>query len=231
MIKDALILAGGKGTRLSSVTKGGQKVIVDVAGKPFLVRLLDKLISEGFRSITIAAGYRADDIKATLRRFDLAASIKIIVESSPLGTGGAIKNAFEKTGLEEYVVLNGDSFNDINYSEFLRKHRESGAVFSILTTEVPDISRFGEVLFDRSNRITGFREKTGVKRGGVINAGVYAIKKEVLREAKNSNFSIEEYIFTNVKTLDINAVPSCSDFRDIGTPDDYYDFVKLKKGE
>jgi D-glycero-alpha-D-manno-heptose 1-phosphate guanylyltransferase len=228
-MKQALILAGGKGTRLRSITQGGQKVIVNVAGKTFIEHILERLMSEDFHIIYLAVGYRSDDVKDLINRLSLNHIVKTIDEDTPLGTGGALVNALATVRTEKLIVLNGDSYNDINYSQFLLDHEKFGADVSILTKFVSNISRYGEIKTQKTNKIYKFVEKTGENRAGVINVGVYAIKAGIFNKKIPKIFSLEDFLAQNVNKLNMISVPAEGEFIDIGTPEDFEYFKSIRR--
>ena len=144
-MKEAIILAGGKGTRLRSLTKGGQKVVISVGEKSFIELLLEQLEREGFEKVHLALGYRAEEVKKVILDLNLNLDINTINEFTPLGTGGAVKNALEEVCADDVVVLNGDSLNEVNYSKILAEHKQSKADVSILAKSVPNVARYGEI--------------------------------------------------------------------------------------
>ena len=226
-MKHGLILAGGKGTRLREITKGGQKAIVDINGRPFLSYLIEQLFSQGFDKIYVAAGYRAADVRSYLDAEEK--DVHLIVEDEPLGTGGAIYNAFRHMNTGTVLVINGDTLNEADYLDFLNQHISSSADISILTKYVDDVSRYGEIILDQDQRIVDFREKQNIKKSGYVNVGAYAINKNVFSSVPNVRFSIEDFFQESVKKLRVNAVESTDEFIDIGIPDTYLAFVAKEK--
>lgn len=228
-MKEALILAGGKGTRLRSVTNGGQKVAVRVGNQTFIELLLKQLEAEGFSQVYLALGYRADDVKKIVSQLSLNLEIHFILERTPLGTGGAVKNAMKFTSSNNILVLNGDTYNEFDYSSIIDTHEKTGAHVTVLVKSVDNISRYGEVKIGAHQTIIKFTEKTGLKKPGVINSGVYVFKKNLLKDVPQEAFSLEEFLTNHVNTLLMKAVYSDGRFFDIGTPKDYHQFIALLK--
>ena len=136
-----------------------------------------------------------------------------------------IKNALKHVSTENVVVLNGDSFNVVNYAEVLNTHRQSMADISVLTKSVPNIARYGEVQIGPLGKIAAFIEKTGLKKSGNINAGVYVLPKNLFASYCKDVFSFEMYLCENIDLMDIRAVASKGSFIDIGVPEDYQKFI------
>lgn len=222
----ALILAGGKGKRLSAITRGGQKVVVNIAGSPFIQRIIEQLWSQGISSISIAIGYKGNEVVSALRGMDNFDTINFIEEKSPLGTGGAICNALHHLNAKELLVLNGDTYNDVSYVEFLEKHREVSPDISILTSFIDNTERYGKLEIGEAGFVEAFLEKNGESSPGWINAGGYLVNREVFKNIEIHPFSFEEHLQNNVKSLNIYQHASSGYFIDIGVPDDYYKFKK-----
>ena len=223
-MKEAIILAGGRGTRLSSITRGGQKVVVKIGEQTFIEYLLKRLQRGGFNRIYIAVGYRSEEVEKVIARLELDIDFKIIHENKPLGTGGAIKNAMQQVNSEEILVLNGDSYNDFDYGILLSNHQKSKADISVLTKRVENVARYGEVRVSQNGRVLEFLEKTGIKKSGIINLGVYGIKTTIFENFKSKRFSMEQFLTDHVGSFNIFSIPSTGEFIDIGTPDDYQKF-------
>lgn len=226
-MKEAIVLAGGKGTRLESVTKGSQKVVVRVGNKSFLELLLERLDEEKFDRVHLALGHRAEDVEKLISNTNFTTDIHTIHETTPLGTGGAIKNALKHVSTKNVIVLNGDSFNEVSYAEILNTHRQSTSDISILTKSVSNIARFGEVQIEPSGKIIAFIEKTGLEKSGNINAGVYVVPANLFDHYSPDVFSFETFLCENVDLKDMSAIASKGIFIDIGVPDDYQKFISI----
>ena len=220
---DALILAGGMGTRLRSVLPGKQKVVAPVDGQPFLLRLIMVLHHVGVRRIILALGYRAEDVLFEIVGF-VPAEVQIIssVEVEILGTGGALRHALPLISSETVLVANGDSFMDANLPSFLAFHRGVKAQISMLLCQVPDISRYGSVSLDGSGQVLEFLEKRiDVQKPGVINAGIYLMRKSVIESFPQGNISLEKDAFPKYCGKGLYGMQQGGSFIDIGTPEDY----------
>ena len=218
---EAIILAGGLGTRLRSVVADLPKAMAPVAGRPFLEHLLDLLARAGFASAVLAVGYRADAIREHFGDRYRGLPLAYSVEGQPLGTGGAIRLAMNQASSPEVFVVNGDTFVDVDFSAMLAAHRTASAKLTIAVHEVPDAARYG-ALDIAGDRVRGFFEK-GREGPGWINAGVYLIARTLLDgEALPTAFSFEsDYLVPNVVALRPLAFPTEGLFIDIGVPEDY----------
>jgi NDP-sugar pyrophosphorylase family protein len=219
----AILLVGGKGTRLQAVVSSKPKPLALVGDIPFLELLVMQLRSQGVHRMIMSTGHLAEQIEETFGdggRWN--SDIRYSRESQPLGTAGAVK--FAEGYLEEgsdFLVVNGDSFMEIDIPEFLRFHRQHGGVVSMAVRRVPDAARYGTVHVDASKRIIGFSEKTGNTSPGMINAGVYLFRRSVLKLIPEGPSSLEKDLFPKLHTQGMYAFEQDGMFIDIGTPEDY----------
>jgi len=218
---EAIILAGGLGTRLRSVVADLPKAMAPVAGRPFLEHLLDLLAHAGFASAVLAVGYRSDAIREHFGDRHRGLPLAYSIEGQPLGTGGAIRLAMNHASSPEIFVLNGDTFVDVDFSAMLAAHRSANARLTIAVHEVRDAARYG-ALDITGDRVQGFFEK-GRAGPGWINAGVYVLARTLLDgEALPTAFSFEsDYLVPNVVALRPLAFRTAGLFIDIGVPEDY----------
>lgn len=234
-IRTAIILAGGFGTRLQSVVRDVPKPMAIVAGRPFLEYLLDYLKYFGVDDVVLSVGYLAEAVKTHFGEKYRGMKISYAVESEPLGTGGAIKFAFEYTRAENAFVLNGDSFFDVDLTmveTHFNRSQASGAIV-LRNMEFPD--RFGTVEVDgTSGLIRSFREKQPGLQLGLINTGIYILNRQLFSTFNlNERFSIEEDLFkSQIGKLKIVGFVAEGYFIDIGIPDQFAiaqkDFVGFK---
>ena len=185
MISDApqqvVILVGGLGTRLGSLTSETPKPLLDIAGRPFLDYLIKNAIRFGFRDFLLLAGYRANKVAAYVdaaRAFlPAACSIDFVIEPEPLGTAGAIRHAANRLQ-ERFLLLNGDSFLDTNWLDLMVASGSPSPLAVMALRRVEDTSRYG-IATIQDDLITGFAER-GSQHGGLINAGIYLIDRRIL---------------------------------------------------
>jgi D-glycero-alpha-D-manno-heptose 1-phosphate guanylyltransferase len=223
MIKEAIILAGGMGTRLSSILKDTPKALAPVNGKPFLDYQLDYLQVFGIEKVIMSVGFLHEKIIDHYgdRYDDLA--IEYAIENEPLGTGGGLKLAMEKVTGPLVFALNGDTFFHIDYRKLLNAHRSKESKFTIVLREMEDVSRYGCIERDENRRITGFWEKNTKSGPGFINGGVYVINKRffMLQDLPDS-FSLEKDFLEQIYLKEkIYGILCRQYFLDIGIPEDY----------
>jgi mannose-1-phosphate guanylyltransferase len=219
---DVLVLAGGLGTRLRSVTGDTPKLLAPVGGQPFLFHLLHWLQTFGAHRVVFSLGYGANAIDACLRgRNPATLDVVTVVEPEPRGTAGAIRFARDELHTDPVLVLNGDTYVDADLCAFLDRHRAIGAAGTILCAEVENAGRFGQVTIER-DRIVGFREKNTEAGRGTVSAGIYALSAAFLDEiAAGSARSLEHDIFEPAPAGTLAAFSGTFRFIDIGTPDSF----------
>jgi D-glycero-alpha-D-manno-heptose 1-phosphate guanylyltransferase len=217
----AIVLAGGFGTRLRGVVPDLPKPLAPVAGRPFLSILLGQLRDAGFELAVLSVGYRHELIREAFgSRFD-GLSVAYAVEDRPLGTGGAIRLAARSCSAIDVFVLNGDSYVEVDFAAMRERHREAGAALTVCSAEVADTARYGRLLVDGCY-ITGFAEK-GVAGPGLINAGVYLVRRNLLETpGLPEAFSFEsDVLAARLAELRPAVFPTRGRFIDIGIPEDY----------
>ncbi|QYO65783.1 sugar phosphate nucleotidyltransferase [Leptolyngbya sp. 7M] len=225
----ALILAGGKGTRLRPLTVYTPKPIVPVMNRPFLSYQLELLSRAGISGATLSLNYQPNKIEDTLGDgSDLGVAIDYVTEPSPLGTAGAFRFAADK--VETTVVLNGDILSDIDLSAMISQHRGSGAAATIALARVPDPSAYGLVEIDDDGAVLRFIEKPSAAslseiKTDLINAGIYILEPSVLElipQGENRSFEYDVFPMILSKGMGFNSfVLEDNYWRDIGTPASY----------
>ena len=219
---EAIILAGGLGTRLRSEVQDIPKPMANIQGRPFLEHVLDRLISQGISRVVFSIGYKSDIVQDYFSDEYKGCEIVYAIEEELLGTGGAIKNAMQFVQEDHVFVLNGDStfFGDL--SKQFELHQETGADVTFALKPMQNIDRYGTVELGANNRITHFYEKQPVKEG-LINVGVYLFKVQSLMEQDLPvKFSIErEFFEKKVNELTFIGYPANGYFLDIGIPEDF----------
>ena len=217
----AIILAGGKGTRLREVIKDVPKPMAPVAGRPFLEYLVLQLSRWGIRDIILSVGYREEIIKSHFGDgTGLGVGITYSDEDEPLGTGGAIRKAAQLINDNEFIAMNGDSFLDLNYDDFRSFHKEKRAELTLALAAVPDTSRFGRVDRDKEGAVVGFSEK-GQGGPGLINGGVYMLKQDAVAHIPEGNISVEHEVFPGLVNHGLYGMEVKGSFIDMGLPQDY----------
>jgi len=223
MINEAIILAGGFGTRLRKVLENTTKPMAPINGKPFLEYQLNYLKSFGINRVVMAVGYLSEQIVDHFGNSFNGIEIVYTFEKNPLGTGGGIKLAFSKIIGETAIVVNGDTLFEVDLGEFFQQHSSHGSSFSLALRELNDVGRYGSVMLNDGNIIHKFAEK-GINHGkGLINGGVYLINKDFFKRMHLPvKFSMENDVFEKYcnKGLFMGFVFS-NYFLDIGIPTDY----------
>lgn len=222
MMRPVLILAGGFGTRLKSIVPDLPKPLADVNGKPFLWWLLRHLENEGVKDVYLSVGYLHEHIQSYFGDKFNGINLHYIIETEPLGTGGAILNASQQIPEQEIIILNGDTLATTNLSKFIDFASQHTSKLFLAVAKVNDASRYGTVNINENNQITGFAEKgkTGV---GLINAGIYLFDKSLFNAFDLPHkFSFEtEILMKHFDELNLIAYDQVIDFIDIGIPEDY----------
>lgn len=217
----AVILAGGRGTRLRPVLPHQPKVMAELHGRPFLVYLLDQLVAGGVREVVLCTGYRGDEIQAKLGDTYGPLHLGYSHEDVPLGTGGALRLALPRLHSDPVMVMNGDSWIDADFQSYLAWFLGLPAAAALLLMAVDDTTRFGRVEVAADGAITSFKEK-GVPGPGWINAGVYFLKKSVLELMEPRRFlSLEQDLLPTLVGQGLYGHRMAGKFIDIGTPESY----------
>ena len=216
----AVVLAGGLGTRLRDVLPDRQKVIADISGKPFIDRILTQLRDAGVKRAILAVGHHAEQVSAHVAQSDLGPMVVTCsVENTPLGTGGAVRHALAHIEGEDVLVMNGDSFVDMDMGAFVAFHHHHQAEISMLLVEMDCTGRYGAAQLGANGIIERFAEKTQQGRG-LINAGVYMIRKHVIENmAADVCSSLEVDVFPAHCGRGVYGMVQNGKFIDIGTPE------------
>ncbi|WP_059006515.1 D-glycero-D-manno-heptose 1-phosphate guanosyltransferase [Campylobacter coli] len=216
----AIVLAGGLGTRLRSVVQDLPKPMAPINGKPFLAFVLEYLKKQGITEIILSVSYKYELIQEYFKDEFYGMKIHYNIEKELLGTGGAIKDALKLVKNEVYVV-NGDTFFDID----LKKLVLNGSKICIALKQMQNFDRYGTVNVDEQGIVTSFEEKV-FKKQGLINGGIYLLKKDIFNEfSLEKKFSFEEFLQENYKLLKIQTQIFDDYFIDIGIPEDYRRFI------
>ena len=219
---EAIILAGGFGTRLKKLNLDVPKPMVPLGEYPFLFYLLSWLEKNGITRVVLSVGYKWEIIKEYFGTSFRGIELDYSVEDEPLGTGGAIKKALEYCEEELVWVINGDTFFEVDLIDMQDFHIQKDNDFTLAARPVKDVSRYGQLLLDEQNRIVGFGEKA--KKGpGLINGGIYLFGIDFFRDKTSAQkFSFEKDVLEKcVEKEEFGAYISSQYFIDIGTPEDY----------
>ena len=221
----ALILAGGEGTRLRPLTSTVPKPVVPLVDRPFIAFMLEWLRGHGVDDVILACGFMADGVRAVLGDGSaLGVRLRYIEEPEPLGTGGALKFAEELLD-ERFFMLNGDVLSDMDLTAQLRQHEATGARATLALMAVDDPSSYGLVRLAEDRTVREFVEKPSPEEGGthLINAGAYILEREVLdgMAPAGTRISIEREVFPTLIGNGLCGYPASGYWMDIGTPERY----------
>ena len=223
------------GTRLKTIISDLPKPMAPIMNVPFLTYQLNYLKYFGIKKVIFSVGYLSEKIIAHYNQSFENISIEYSIEKNPLGTGGGIRMAMSNLNEDLVLILNGDSFFDLDLEQFYNLHLEQKSEFSLALRYVNNSERYGNIEFNLSNQITSFIEKNKLNQSGYINAGVYILSKKLyLQNTKpNINFSIEKDFFEKqLNQLIIKGFEFKDYFIDIGIPEDYLkaqdDFKEFK---
>lgn len=218
-----MLLVGGMGTRLRAVLPSVPKPLASVGDRPFLELLVRQLRRQGIRRLVLCTGHLAGQIEDEFgdgRGLDV--EILYSKESQPMGTAGAVRLARHcLQSAADFLVMNGDSFMELDFGELIGFHRKHGGLVSMAVQRVQDASRYGTVQADPDGRVVAFAEKTGDDAPGLVNAGVYVFNQAVLDHIPETAASLEREIFPRLLPLGVYALEQHGMFIDIGTPEDY----------
>jgi D-glycero-alpha-D-manno-heptose 1-phosphate guanylyltransferase len=194
--------------------------MVQVAGRPFLEILVDRLVDSGFERVILSVGHLANVIQHHFGNAWRAVPVEYVVEDEPLGTGGAIRKAIERISAPSAFVFNGDTWLDVDCDAMCELHQRSQASITLALTYVTDMARFGGVEL-RDGKVVSFIEK-GREGAGWINGGVYILSKDFpWPEDLPSRFSFEtDVLLPRLPSLGHSVYFSTGKFTDIGVPED-----------
>lgn len=222
-LEEAIILAGGFGTRLRKVVSDVPKPMapMDDKGTPFLALVMHQLAKQGIARVILSVGYMAEVVRQYFGDSFEGMPIEYVLEDSPLGTGGAVKKALAICRNDSVFVLNGDTFLDVPLAEIKQLHERSAADFTIAAREMFDFDRYGALELSKDNRVLLFGEKKKCEHG-YINGGVYCINVSILKDMPSGEFSLEQdYLSNNIDVIKVQAYKTDGYFVDIGIPEDY----------
>ena len=221
---DAIVLCGGAGTRLRSVTGDAPKSLATIGDRPFLDILINQLRRHSFEHVILAVGYQRDLIRSHFDKRAYDISLEYSIESTPLGTGGALRNAVDFVKSESVLIMNGDSYTDADLSGFVATHRESRADLTVLVVPTDGRLDCGLVSVDPGGRVLGFKEKHSATGMQYVNAGIYVVDRKILYQMPpQQRVSLEEELFPRLlaEGKKIRAFHHSGTCIDIGTPERY----------
>ena len=225
---EAIVLAGGFGTRLKEVVSDVPKPMAPVNGKPFLEYLIKDLGEKGIRHIILAVGYKKEIIKEYFKNRYENIEITYSEELTPLVTGGAIKKALKLAKEADIFIVNGDTFFDVDLKKMKEFHIENKSTLTVAVKEMENFDRYGSLVI-KEKKIIEFEEKKK-KAKGKINGGIYLIKKDLLNRIEKENFSFEKKVLED-KKIEKYSYESQGYFIDIGIPEDYFKIISKMRDE
>lgn len=225
----AFILAGGVGSRLRTVVSDRPKPMALIGDKPFLDILIETLVEKGVSTIVLLTGYMSGHIEKHANKYhDSNVVVQISREETPLGTGGAVRNALNFAS-DPTLLVNGDTYFEVNILDLYNFHLRHNAEVTLSLGRVPDVGRYGAVLIGADHRIEDFQEKSETICGpGLINAGFSMVSRKLIENLpENRAFSMEKEVFPSlISGGRMFGIEQSGAFFDIGTPDSYYKFIE-----
>lgn len=218
---EAIILAGGFGTRLQSVVADVPKPMAMIQNKPFLEHILHYLKKNGISRVILSVGYKHDIIEDYFKHSFAGITIDYVIEDEPLGTGGAILKAWPDLKEDHVFVINGDTFFNVELKDLLANHIKHQSELTLSLKPMENFDRYGSVEIDDCYKVIDFKEKEFILKGN-INGGIYVLNKNLFESFKlPTKFSFEEFMQENIDELNIYASIVNNYFIDIGIPEDY----------
>ncbi|MEC3982805.1 NDP-sugar synthase [Amycolatopsis sp. H20-H5] len=220
---DAVVLVGGKGTRLRPLTLTAPKPMLPTAGTPYLSHLFSRIREAGISHVVLGTSYRAEVFEEYFGDGSAhGIELEYVVETEPLDTAGAIRNVYDRLRAKNVVVFNGDIISGADLGEQLRVHTEAAADVTLHLQRVPDPSRFGSVPTDETGRVRAFLEKTPNPPTDQINAGCYVFRREVIESIPTGRrVSVERETFPGLLAAGahLHGFVDSSYWLDVGTPE------------
>jgi D-glycero-alpha-D-manno-heptose 1-phosphate guanylyltransferase len=219
-VEEAVVLAGGRGTRLAPVVGDRPKPLAPVAGRPFLDWVLRGLRQRGVRRVVLSTGHRGEQIEEHVRDDGFGLEVDCAREETPLGTGGGLRRVLARTRGDPLLVLNGDSWCAFDPARLLQLHRARGARATLWLVPVEDASRFGSVTVAVDGAVTAFQEKAGRAGRGLVSGGVYLLSRDAVAALPaDTPLSLERDVFPGWVGDGLFAVRGEAPLLDIGTPE------------
>ena len=218
----AVIMAGGIGSRLKPLTNDIPKPMVPIIDKPVMQYIIEHLRDHNYKDIAVTLCYKPEvimDYFGDGSRYGV--NLRYFIERQPLGTAGSVKNAAEFLD-EDFIIMSGDSFTDIDLGEFRNFHYESGGLFTMAIKYHKDCTGFGAVGCDEYGKVMSFIEKPKEKMSGFVNTGIYFLNREVLDMIPDGFYDFAKNLMPRLKD-NLYAFKTDGYWSDIGTLVSYYD--------
>ena len=222
MIREAIILAGGLGTRLKDTVPDLPKSLAPISGTPFLKYVVDSLIENKITRIILSLGYMHEDISHFITENYKNPEFEFVIESEPLGTGGAISLALNKCEEKNVIVVNGDTFFNVDLQKLFSFHKQNDALCTLALKPMHNFERYGVVIIDKDGNIQSFLEKQFYSEG-LINGGVYALDVEKFKKLQlPEKFSFEvDFLEKYYPSQKLLGIVMDNYFIDIGIKEDF----------
>jgi D-glycero-alpha-D-manno-heptose 1-phosphate guanylyltransferase len=220
---EAIVLAGGQGIRLRAIIRDLPKPMADIRGRPFLWWLMRRLNDQHVARVILSVGYKSEAIRDYFGDALDGMEISYSLEREPLGTGGAMKLALTKASESQIIVLNGDTYADVDLQNLMGRFARARTDLGVAVAYRNDVARYGAIAIEeKSNALIGFNEKSGLA-AGYINAGVYCLRRDIfLKYSTPAKFSFErDFLSQKLAVLRPVALKGVRWFIDIGIPEDY----------
>ncbi|MHB1162590.1 MAG: nucleotidyltransferase family protein, partial [Chloroflexota bacterium] len=226
---DAVILVGGKGTRLQSVVRDRPKPMADVAGRPFVEWLLLDLRLQGIRRAILSTGYMGRAVESYFGDgTDWDMELVYSPEPTPLGTAGALRHALKHVRTEAFFAMNGDSYCPVDLKAMAEVHSKHGAMATMWLVPMPDCSRYGSVVVGGNGVVHEFEEKPRGRGPGLVNAGMYLLDRDLVATIPaGQQISLERDFFPGLVGRGLYALIGDGPLTDIGTPESYREAQRL----
>ena len=224
-LTEAVILAGGFGTRLKSVVSDRPKALAELSGRPFIEFQLEWLIQQGITNVTIAVHHMAEQLQAFVEQWDnKKINLSTVYEHEPLGTGGALVNVIREKEIKGNVlVINGDTLFKFSLAPVMKFLQPMIEPALMIASMQEDVSRFGTITVD-NGYVRSFRQATGQHKPGLVNGGAYLMDSDLFNTTPIKPFSLEHDCFPSLVSqnkLLVYVVDESGGFYDIGTPEAY----------
>jgi len=219
---DAILLCGGAGLRLKSVTGDAPKSLACIGKRPFLDILLSQLRRHGFDRVVLAVGYQKDLIRSCFGDQAHGLRISYSIEPTPLGTGGALRNGLDLMTSDTALIMNGDSYTDADLRSFSMVHQRSNADVSIVVVPSDGRTDCGLVSMDSEGKLLSFKEKQSALGNQYVNAGIYLVSKQISSGIPTGiQVSLESEVFPRwlSEGKNLRAFHHAGHCIDIGTPE------------
>jgi len=218
---DVVILCGGLGKRLRKVVSDRPKSLALIRNRPFLDILLGYLLKQGFKRFVLCTGFQGRKIRDYFTKHSESKNLKFSFEDTPLGTGGAIKKAKRQISSDTFLVLNGDTFCEIDFKSLLKAHLSRESLLTIVLTKHKKNKNTGKVKLDKSKRVVEFSEKARASGKYYNSCGIYLMQKDVFSFMRKNKFSLEYDLLPSLILKKCFGFITNAGFIDIGTPQEY----------